>query len=53
MNEMLHDALGEVVNRHPTLLLADIKSRKDIEVKYHFYRSFRRGADSRALAQER
>lgn len=52
MNEMLHDALGEVFDRHPTLFLADIKSRKDIEEKYHVYRSFRRGSDSRALAQE-
>jgi hypothetical protein len=35
---------------HPTLFLADISSRADIEEKYNMFRSFCRGLDPRAIA---
>jgi hypothetical protein len=50
MNGMLHEVLEEVRVEHPTLFLADITSRADIEEKYNVFRSFRRGSDSRAIA---
>jgi hypothetical protein len=51
MNDVLHEVLDEVRVEHPTLFLADITSRSEIEEKYNvFRRSFRRGSDSRAIA---
>jgi hypothetical protein len=52
MNDILHDILDEVRLEHPTLFLADITSRADIEDKYNVFRSFRRGSDSRAIAMQ-
>jgi hypothetical protein len=49
MNDILHDILDEVRLEHPTLFLADITSRSDIEDKYNVFRSFWRGLDSRAI----
>jgi hypothetical protein len=50
MNTCLHDVPGELLMEHPTLFLADIKSRSDIEEKYDTFRSFRHGSDSQAMA---
>jgi hypothetical protein len=50
MNESLHEILGELLGEHPSLFLADVKTRADVEEKYDVYRSFRRGSDSRAMA---
>jgi hypothetical protein len=50
MNECLHEILGELLIEHPTMFLADIQSRADVEEKYNVYRSFRRGSDSQAIA---
>jgi hypothetical protein len=50
MNDLLHEVLEEIRGEHPTLFLADITSRSDIEEKYNVFRSFRRGSDSRAIA---
>jgi hypothetical protein len=49
MNNSLYNILGELLGEHPTLFLADVKTRVDIEEKYDVFRSFRRGSDSRAL----
>jgi hypothetical protein len=50
MNVCLHEILGELLVEHPTMFLADVKTRADIEEKYNVYRSFRRGSDSQAIA---
>jgi hypothetical protein len=50
MNESLYDILGDLLSEHPSLFLADVKTRSDIEEKYNVYRSFRRGSDSQAMA---
>jgi hypothetical protein len=52
MNGMLHEILDEIREEHPSLFLADITSRADIEDKYNVFRSFRRGSDSRAIAMQ-
>ena len=52
MNESLHDVLGDLLDEHPSLFLADVKTRTDIEEKYNVYRSFRRGSDSQAMAMD-
>jgi hypothetical protein len=50
MNGCLHETLGELLVEHPTMFLADVRTRSDIEEKYNVYRSSRRGSDSHAIA---
>ena len=50
MNESLYDILGDLLGEHPSLFLADVKTRSEVEEKYNVYRSFRRGSDSQAMA---
>jgi hypothetical protein len=41
MNVSLHDVLGKLLGKHPTLFLADVKSRCNVEEKYDVFRLFR------------
>ena len=51
LNSLFHDALASVYERTPSLFLSNIKSVDDIETNYNVFRSFRRGSDTRAIAQ--
>jgi hypothetical protein len=42
----------ELFDSHRELFDVDVKSETDIQEKYNVYRSFRRGSESRAIAQK-
>jgi hypothetical protein len=50
MNESPHEILGDLLSEHPSLFLADVMTRSDVEEKYNVCRSLRRGSDSQAMA---
>lgn len=52
MNDLFIDVLSEMFDDHRDLFAVDIRSSGDISEKYHVYRSFRRGLESRAVAKE-
>jgi hypothetical protein len=52
MNESPYNVLGDLLSEHPSLFLADVMTRSDVEEKYNVYRSLRRGSDSQAMAMD-
>ena len=51
LNNFFHEALIAVYERNPGLFLAGTKRPDDLEANYNVFRSFRRGSDTRAIAQ--
>ena len=51
LNNFFHEALVSIYESNPGLFLSDVKGPEDVEAKYNVFRSFRRGSDSRAIAQ--
>ena len=51
LNSFFHEALIAVFDRDPGSFLNNIKSSEDVENKFNVFRSFRRGSDTRAIAQ--
>ena len=52
MNDIFVDLLAEIYDDHRSLFAVDIVASSDIADKYHVYRSFRRGSESRAVSKE-
>jgi hypothetical protein len=52
MNDLFIDLLTEIHEDHRDLFAVDIQSPADLNDKYHVYRSFRRGSESRAVSRE-
>jgi hypothetical protein len=52
MNDMFLELLTEIYECHREMFAVDIKSSSDISEKYNVFRSFRRGSESRAVAQK-
>lgn len=52
MNDMFIELLTEIHEGQLELFAVDLKSSRDLADKYHVYRSFRRGSDSRAISKE-
>ena len=50
MNVMFIDCLTELYEENPSRFGLDIKSAEDVGEKFHVFRSFRRGSESRAVA---
>ena len=46
------ELLMEIYEDHRDLFAVDIKSISDVSEKYNVFRSFRRGSESRAVAQK-
>ena len=51
MNDLFHELLVELFDSHRQLFGVDIDSSVDVTDKYHVFRSFRRGSESRAVAK--
>ena len=51
MNDLFVDLLTEIFEDHRDLFAVDIRSAGDLSDKYHVYRSFRRGSESRAVSK--
>lgn len=51
LNDLFHESLISIFDHKPHLFLGDIKGADEIETKYNVFRSFRRGSDTRAIAQ--
>ena len=52
MNALLLDRLSNIFEDNSSLFGLDVKSVDDIADKYHVFRSFRRGSESRAVSQK-
>lgn len=52
MNDLFIELLIEIYELRRELFAVDIKSSSDISEKYNVFRSFRRGSESRAVAQK-
>jgi hypothetical protein len=52
MNDLFVELLMEIFEDHRDLFAIDIRSAGDLSDKYHVYRSFRRGSESRAVSKE-
>ena len=52
MNDLFIDLLSEIYDDNRDLFALDIQASGDLADKYHVYRSFRRGSESRAVAKE-
>ena len=52
MNEMFLEVLSDIFEAQPDLFSPDIKNAADLGDKYNVFRSFRRGSESRAVAQK-
>ena len=52
MNDLMIDLLTEIYEDHRELFAVDVKSISDVSEKYNVFRSFRRGSESRAVAQK-
>ena len=52
MNVLFLECLTEIFERQPSMFGVDIKTVEDIVDKYHVFRSFRRGSESRAVAMK-
>ena len=50
MNAMFIECLTELYDESPSRFGLDIKSSEDVSEKFHVFRSFRRGSESRAVA---
>ncbi|KAI2514336.1 hypothetical protein MHU86_229 [Fragilaria crotonensis] len=53
MNSLLIECLTDILEQSPTLFGSDVKTAEDLVDKYHVFRSFRRGSESRAVAMKR
>ena len=51
MNDLFHELLVDLFDSHRHLFGVDIESSVDVMHKYHVFRSFRRGSQSRAVAK--
>jgi hypothetical protein len=51
MNDMFVELLGDLFESHRRLFGVNIESSLDVGEKYHVFRSFRRGSESRAVAK--
>jgi hypothetical protein len=51
MNDMFVELLVDLFESHRVLFGVDIESSPDVGDKYHVFRSFRRGSESRAVAK--
>ena len=51
MNDLFHELLLELFDSHRRLFGVDIESSADVTDKFHVFRSFRRGSESRAVAK--
>ena len=52
MNELFLEVLSDIFETQPDLVAPDIKNAADLGDKYNVFRSFRRGSESRAVAQK-
>jgi hypothetical protein len=52
MNDLFIDLLTEIHEDHRDLFAIDMQSPGDLSDKYHVYRSYRRGSESRAVSKE-
>ena len=52
MNELFLEVLSDIFETQPDLFAPDIKNTADLGDKYNVFRSFRRGSESRAVAQK-
>jgi hypothetical protein len=52
MNDLMIELLLEIYELRRDLFAVDVKSSSDISEKYNVFRSFRRGSESRAVAQK-
>ena len=52
LNDLFLDLLTEIYDDQRDLFAVDIRSTGDLSDKYHVYRSFRRGSESRAVSKE-
>ena len=52
MNDLFQELMLELFETKRSLFDIDVKSATDIQEKYNVYRSFRRGSESRAVAQK-
>lgn len=52
MNDLFIDLLTEIFDDHPDLFSVDVRTAGDLFDKYHVYRSFRRGSESRAVSKD-
>ncbi|KAI2498449.1 hypothetical protein MHU86_16033 [Fragilaria crotonensis] len=52
MNSLLIECLTDILEQSPTLFGSDVKTAEDLVDKYHVFRSFRRGSESRAVAMK-
>jgi hypothetical protein len=52
MNALLLERLTDIHEQRRTLFGSDVKVAEDVAEKYHVYRSFRRGSESRAVAMK-
>jgi hypothetical protein len=52
MNALFVECLIDVFERKPVMFGVDIKTPEDVLEKYHVFRSFRRGSESRAVAKK-
>lgn len=52
MNTLFLECLSEILETKPGLFGLDVSTNEDLIDKYHVYRSFRRGSESRAVAMK-
>jgi hypothetical protein len=52
MNDLFQELMMEIFDSRRDLFEVDVKTGADIQEKYNVYRSFRRGSESRAVAQK-
>ena len=52
MNTLFVECLTDIFERRPALFGVDVRSFDDLSDKYHVFRSFRRGSESRAVAKK-
>ena len=52
MNDLFIELLSEIHEENRDLFAVDIQNSGDLSDKYHVYRSFRRGSESRAVSRE-
>ena len=52
MNDLFLELLTEIYDDHRELFPIDLRTTGDLSNKYHVYRSFRRGSESRAVSKE-
>ena len=52
MNDLFLRLLIDIYEEHPSMFGLDVSQSSDLDEKYHIFRSFRRGSESRAVAMQ-